>query len=102
MQACRHRLVDRDSHEAPEPLLEAEALVARRAGLEVFVRLLDLLVREHAVHVRLHHRFAVLTITAHQAVTGLSARFCFRTRRPRWSRDITVPTGMSRICAASA
>jgi hypothetical protein len=23
-------------------------------------------------------------------------------RRPRWSRDITVPIGTSRICAASA
>ena len=66
-QLRRHRLVDRDLDEAPQVLLEPVALVATRAAREVLLRLLDLLVREDTVEVRLHHRFAVTTTTGHSA-----------------------------------
>jgi uncharacterized protein YcgI (DUF1989 family) len=40
---------------------------------------------------------------AHDVVpTACSASSRFRIRRPRCSRDMTVPIGISRICAASA
>ena len=76
---------------------------ATRALGEVIPRLLHLVVGQDSVEVRLHHRLAVTTTTRHlQFTTILSAMFCLSARRPRWSRDMTVPIGMSRICAASA
>ena len=57
------------------------------------------------VEVGLHPLLALLAgirLDAHQAPpTACSASDDFRIRRPRCRRDMTVPIGMSRICAAS-
>ena len=64
--------------------------------------------REDVVEVRLHHLFAVRAridvAAAHAPASSnaVSASAPLRIRLPRWSLDITVPTGMSRIWAASA
>src|SRR5262249_55303617 len=78
------------------------ALLAGGALFEMLAGLGNLVVRQHPVHVGLHHLLAFSTAAAHQFVTGFSASFCLRIRRPRWSRDMTVPTGMSRMWAAAA
>ena len=58
-------------------------------------------VGELAVEVALQQLLArVARRMAHEIAS--SASFCFSSRRPRCSRDITVPIGMSRIWAASA
>src|SRR5919204_6023598 len=84
-------------------LLEAVALPAVRALVEMLFSLGALRVRQDAVHVRLHPLLALVAV-AHQLSlpTAESAMACFRIRRPRCKRDMTVPIGMSRICAASA
>src|SRR5205807_9931598 len=92
------------AHELPQMLLEAVTLAAVRAEIEVGLGLRTLRVAEHTVEVRLHQLFAVLAgnLAHASSPTADSAIACFRIRRPRCRRDITVPTGMSRICAASA
>ena len=63
--------------------------------------LLDLGVRELAIEVALQQLLArVARSVAHEIAS--SASCCFSSRRPRCSRDMTVPIGMSRIWAASA
>ena len=99
-EARRHVLGARDAHVAAELLLEAEA-VAPRASLEVRLDRDLLLERERPVEERLHDLFAVIAGIHHVASTARSASSCFSTRRARCKRDITVPIGMSRICAAS-
>src|SRR2546426_11963872 len=82
------------------PLAAVRALVEMRLGLRAFQ------IGDNAVHVRLHHLLAVRAgiVRRHDSSlpTADSAMACFRIRRPRCRRDITVPIGMSRICAASA
>src|ERR1700720_3465460 len=99
-QLERHLFRGRDAHESAQRDLEPVALVAPTTPFEVCLRLAHLFIREDPVEVRLHHLFAVTTSTRHHT-TAFSARFCFNARRPRCRRDMTVPTGMSRICAAS-
>src|SRR5262245_47471953 len=102
-QLGRHRLVGRDRDQSPQVRVAPIALVATGAPGEVLPRLLHLVVGQDSVEVRLHHLFAVGTTTRHLQLTPVVfARFCLSARRPRWSRDMTVPIGMSRICAASA
>src|SRR5919199_2442517 len=81
--------------------LELVPLRAPGAALEMLLGLTHLRRRERAVEVRLHQLLA-LVADVHHVRTALSARFFFRIRLPRCKRDMTVPTGMSRICAASA
>src|SRR3954447_24499796 len=107
LELDRHRLgPDCLAHEAAQALLEAVTLAAVRALVEMRLGLYALRVREHSVHVRLHHFLAVRTrvVRGHDTPppTADSAIAFFRIRRPRCKRDITVPIGMSRICAASA
>ena len=59
--------------------------------------------RQLTVEEWLKQLLALLARVEHQesSPTAASASDCFRIRRPRWRRDITVPIGTSRICAAS-
>src|SRR5215210_1223582 len=101
LQLGRHRLLDRDAHEVPQVDLEPVPLLAPRAACEVLLRLLNLGRRKLPIEVRLHQLLAPVA-DVHHVGTALSARFFFRIRLPLCRRDMTVPTGMSRICAASA
>src|SRR5215831_11341998 len=102
-QLFGHRLVHRLPHVDPQALLELVAPAAVHTLGEMCLRLGHLLVGEDMVEVRLHHLFAVRAGVFHVASSRAdSASSRFRMRRPRWSLDITVPTGMSRIWAASA
>src|SRR5919198_45893 len=109
LQLRRHAFGHRLPDEAPECLLEAIALPAIGAQVEVLLRLRALLVAQLAVEERLQQLLAPLARifgeSAHAAsppsTTARSASSRFRIRRPRCRRDITVPTGMSRIWAAS-
>src|SRR5207248_10856378 len=65
LQLDPHRLVGGDAHEVAELLLEAEPLVAAVAALEMLLRFANLLLADHAVHVRLHHLLAVVATAAH-------------------------------------
>src|ERR671939_289262 len=84
-----------------QALLEPVALRAPGALAEVPLGLRDLVLREHTIEERLHQLLALLAPVDHVGTT-VSARFFLRIRLPRCRRDITVPIGMSRICAASA
>jgi len=98
-----HRLDDSLAHELPQVLLEAVPLTAVAALVEVPLGVEPLRLRQRAVHVRLHPLFAVFAVRHQRSLpTAESAIALFRIRRPRCRRDMTVPTGMSRICAASA
>src|SRR3954451_16646192 len=94
------------AHEDTEVLLEAVALAAVGALVEVRLGFLTLRVGEHPVHEGLHYFLAVRArvVCGHATSppTAWSAMPFLRIRRPRCNRDITVPIGMSRICAASA
>jgi len=99
----RHPLVRRLAHVDPQALFELVAPLAVHALGEMCLRLILLLLGEDMVEVRLHHLLAVRAGVHHVASSRAdSASSRFRMRRPRWSLDITVPTGMSRIWAASA
>ena len=93
---------------APQLLLEAVALAAVGAEVEVRLGLGPLGVGELTVEVGLQELFALVAridfrTVGHQALpTASSASSRFRIRRPRCRRDMTVPIGISRICAASA
>ncbi len=63
------------------------------------LRLRNLGVGELAVEVALEQLLAFVAV-GH--ATASSASFALSNLRPLWSRDITVPIGTSRICAASA
>src|SRR4029453_418862 len=91
------------AHELPERLLEAVALAAVRAFIEMCFCLCTFRIGEHTVHIGLHHLFAVRAgIHRRHVPTACSAIAFFRIRRPRCRRDMTVPIGISRILAASA
>src|SRR6185437_2159392 len=103
LQLGRHLLGADLPDEDPQALLEPVALAAVPAVGEMGLGLGALAVVESAIEVGLHHLFALVTrieVPAHS--TALSASSPFRIRRPRCRRDMTVPIGMSRICAASA
>ena len=88
----------------PEVFLEAVPLGAVTAPVEVRLRLGALALGEVPVQVGLEDFLtprARIEGGAHSPPTVASARCRFRMRRPRCSLDMTVPTGMSRICAAS-
>src|SRR3974377_647351 len=106
LQRRRHLLVDREPHVHPQALLEAIAPPPRLAPLEMHLRLPYLRVAEDVIEVRLHHLLAVRAAfvadvrhVSPSATDSASSRL--RMRRPRCSRDITVPIGMSRMFAAS-
>src|SRR5918912_2801848 len=103
LQLERHRLIDDLPYVLAQLDLELVAAAAPRAIVQVRLRLHHLRVREHAVEVRLHQLLALLArdLVHPSSPTADSASCAFRIRRPLCSRDITVPTGMSRICAAS-
>src|SRR5207302_2674174 len=103
-QLHRHLLLrGRLAHVDAQALLEAVASPAELALGEMRLRRGHLLVGEDMVEVRLHHLPAVRARVLHVASSKAdSASSRFRIRRPRCSLDITVPTGMSRIWAASA
>src|SRR6266511_1596698 len=101
LQLRRHRLLDGDTHEMAQVDLEPVSLLAPRAARKVLLRLLHLDRRQLSVEVLLH-QFLALVADVHHVGTALSARFLFRIRLPLCRRDMTVPTGMSRIWAASA
>ena len=61
----------------------------------------DLLRGQLAVQVALEQPLALAAVVVTHW-TASSASCAFSSRRPRWSLDMTVPIGMSRICAASA
>src|SRR6266567_1285666 len=99
----RHLLGRRLAHVDAQALLEPVAPAAGLALGEMRLRRGHLLVGEDVVEVRLHHLFAVRAGILHVASSRAdSASSRFRMRRPRCSLDMTVPTGMSRIWAASA
>src|SRR5436190_456182 len=107
LQLNRHRLRrDGLADEHAQVPLEAVALATVGALVEVRLRLRSLGVGQHPVHERLHHFFAMRAgiVRGHSTSppTAWSAMAFFRIRRPRCRRDMTVPIGMSRICAASA
>src|SRR5205823_3428336 len=94
--------------ESAQAVLEAVAAPAVATVGEVPLVLGALELVEDAVEVRLHDLLALrarveLEADAHRASspTACSASSRLKIRRPRWSRDITVPIGMSRIWAAS-
>src|SRR4029077_1717242 len=102
-ELCRHLFRYRLAHGDPQALLELVAPLAVHALGEMCLRLILLLLGEDMVEVRLHRLLAVRRALHHVASSrAASASSRFRMRRPRWSLDITVPTGMSRIWAASA
>jgi hypothetical protein len=102
LQRRRHRLGDGLTHVDAEALLEAVPPPAPLALVEVQLGLDPLGLREDVVEVRLHHLLAVRAGICHDASSRTeSASSRLRIRRPRCRRDITVPIGMSRICAAS-
>src|SRR3990172_1104372 len=97
----RHPLDGARSHVLAQALLEAVAPCAVVTSREVPFRFLPLDVSESSVQEVLEKLLAAIAgVAAH--VKASSARCCFSARRPRWRRDITVPIGTSRICAASA
>src|SRR5581483_8467041 len=105
----RHRLGRRAPDEDPQALLEPVAPAAVAALGEVLLGLEPLALVEHAVKEGLHQLLALLAgvgpegVQRHSAPpTAWAASSRLRIRRPRCRRDITVPTGMSRIWAASA
>src|SRR5947207_10481314 len=109
LQVRRHLLDGRLPDEAAQLDLEAVAPGAVAAVVEMALRLDPLRLVQLAVEERLQELLALLAwidtrTERHHAVlpTVRSASSRFRIRRPRWRRDITVPIGMSRICAASA
>src|SRR5262249_4628396 len=107
LQLDRHGLTDGDAHVLAQLLLEAVALAAVRAFAQVGLRQVALGVRELSVEEGLQEllalgaRIAVEPAVAHSPSTAFPASSRFRIRRPRCNRDMTVPTGMSRIWAAS-
>src|SRR5213078_2373615 len=110
LQLGRHLLRRGLPDEASQFLLEAIPLTTVVAEAEMLLRKGALLFVEIAVKGRLQHLFALVAgvdrepahSEAPPSETARSASSRFRMRRPRCRRDITVPTGMSRICAASA
>ena len=97
----RHPLDRARLHVPSQARLEAIPTRAVVAPSKVRLRLAPLGVRQRAIEKILQELLAAIArFAAH--VTAPSARRCFSARRPRWRRDITVPIGMSRICAASA
>src|ERR1700757_1823333 len=108
----RELLAELDGHLLPRgrlPHVDAEALLelvappAELAVREVRLRRRHLRVGEDMVEIRLHHLLAVRARVLHvSSSVAASASSRLRIRRPRCSLDITVPTGMSRIWAASA
>src|SRR4051794_16685600 len=99
----RHLFGYRLAHVDPQTLLELVAPLAIDALGQMCLRLILLLVGEDVVEIRLHHLLAVRAGVHHVASSRAdSASSRFRMRRPRCSLDMTVPTGMSRIWAASA
>ena len=82
------------AHVDAQRLLEAVATPAIVASVQGPFRNDDLGVGELAVEVSLQQLLALVAI---RHDTASSARLAFSWRRPRWSRDITVPRGISRI-----
>src|SRR5262249_52510856 len=105
LQLRRHLLRAGLAHELAQALLEAVALAAVAARIQVRLRLGPLRLVEDAIEERLHGLFALVTgiveVRHVPPAAAFSARLPFRIRRPRCRRDMTVPIGMSRICAAS-
>src|SRR5262249_17406782 len=82
-------------------LLETVTPAAVVALGEMRLGLLPLGVGERAIQEVLQELLATIArLAGHESAS--SASCCFNARRPRCSRDMTVPIGMSRICAASA
>src|SRR5262249_9172590 len=101
LQLDRHLLGGCRPHVPPQRDLEAVAPPAVLAPVEVRLGLADLRLVELPVEVRLHHLLALVArieVAAAHVVTS-SANSPFRIRRARWSLLMTVPIGMSRICA---
>src|SRR6185503_1620219 len=92
LELRRHGLTRRLADVHAELGLEAVPPRAVGAAGEVRLSLLPLAVRQLAVEVRLEQLLALVAICDH--VTASSANCFFRIRRPRCSRDITVPMGM--------
>src|SRR5215467_3106108 len=102
-QLLGHRLVYGLANVDAQALLELVTPTTIDALGEMRLRLGHLLVGEDMVDVRLHHLLAMRAGVVHVASSRAdSASSRLRMRRPRCSLDITVPTGMSRIWAASA
>src|SRR5262249_8464091 len=99
--------------EPAQILLEAVAPPAIRAQVQMLLRDRPLLLVEITVEERLQELLTLLagihrqaahapgTPSAEAPSTACSASSRLRIRRPRCRRDMTVPTGMSRIWAAS-
>src|SRR5262249_51700599 len=115
LQIRRHLLGDRLPDEAPQISFEAVALPAVGAEAQMLLCECPLLLVQIAVEERLQHLLALLARIDRKAAhlggpprpavavsaTAGSASSRLRMRRPRCRREITVPTGMSRIWAAS-
>src|SRR5262245_31730183 len=106
LQFRRHLFLAGLLHVHPQLRLELVALPAVAATVEMGLGLGVLLGRQLAVHVGLHDLLAVvaaaLAESHYDSSPTFSASSRLRIRLPRCRRDMTVPTGMSRICAASA
>ena len=107
LELRRHLLDDRLAHVAPERLLELVALAAVAAVVEMRLGDRVLVLGELTVEEWLEHLLALRawigTHVDHQPLspTLASASSFLRILLPRCRRDMTVPIGMSRICAAS-
>src|SRR4029453_7324483 len=89
-----HRLRDDLAHVDAQALLEAVAPPAPVAPVEMLLRLDPLLLAEDVVEIRLHHLLTVRAWVFHPSPsTMFSASSRFKMRRPRSSRDTTVPIG---------
>ena len=96
--ACRTNVRNSSSNRVTLP--------AVLAAFEVELSLADLGVGQDAVEVRLHHLLALVAgiegeTRHHDSSAAEVASAPLSIRRPRCNRDMTVPIGMSRICAAS-
>src|SRR5205823_8627903 len=107
LQLDRHRLFAATAHELPQALLEAVTTAAVTALVEVPLGLGPLGVAQDTIEEGLHDFLALLaevfdSVHHSPPPPAVSASSRLRIRRPRCRRDMTVPIGTSRMCAASA
>src|SRR5262249_7708437 len=102
LQLGRHRFDHDLPHVAAQLDLELVALAAVPADLQVRLGLEPLVLGQLAVEVGLKHLLApVAGVDQEPSSVAALASSPLRIRRPRCNRDMTVPIGMSRMCAAS-
>src|SRR4029079_2911538 len=100
-EARRHPLRGGRPHVDTQGLLEAVAPAAVVAAREVLLGLRELQRGQRAAQIALEQPLALAAVVATHW-TASSASCAFSSRRPRWSLDMTVPSGMAQMCADTA